>query len=69
MKAGTPAKVADLWSSAHYRDVVAEIEAVVPLIPPFDPNENNVEAMKFASAQKQLHDLVMAILKPKGATT
>lgn len=61
----TPAKVIDLWNSAHYRDVVAEIEATRPLVPNYDPQENNIEEIKFRSAQKQLHDLVMAILKPK----
>lgn len=65
MKPGTAAKVAELWASAHYRDVVAEIEAVRPLVPDYAPETNNVEEMKFNSAKKQMHDLVLAILKPK----
>lgn len=65
MNRATPAKVNDLWNSSHYRDVVGEIEALRPLSPRYDPTDNNIEAMKFASAQAQLHETVMAILKPK----
>ena len=60
-----PAAVQDLWGNHWYRVVVAEIEARAPIVPAYDPQENNIEQIKFGSAQKQLHDLVMAILKPK----
>jgi len=65
MDKGVKAAVNDLSGNFSFGVVVAQIEKLAPLVPDYKPDENNVEEMKFRSAQKQLHDLVMAILKPK----
>lgn len=58
------AKVIDLWRNPFYRDVVKKIEEIRPLVISYDPKTNNVEQIKFNSAQLQLHDLVLLVLKP-----
>lgn len=55
----------ELWPSAHYRRIVELIDQLKPLVPDYDPVAANVEEWKVRSAQKQLHELVMKILKPK----
>lgn len=63
------ASAIELKGNHHFRVVLGAIESIRPLVPDYDPTTNNVEEIKFRSAQKQLHDLVMAILRPQGATT
>lgn len=65
MDKATPAKVRDLWANAYYRDIVGEIEKLAPIVPDYSPDDNNVETMKFESARKQMHALVMKVIKPK----
>jgi hypothetical protein len=55
---------ADLWSDGKYRDIVDLIEQSRPIIPTYDYKTNNVEEMKFRSAQAHLHELIMRIIKP-----
>ncbi len=59
------AKIIDLWQNAYYRDVVKAIETLRPLVVQYDPKTNNIEQVKFNSAQLQLHDLMLLVLKPR----
>lgn len=59
-------KAAVLWQGAEYREVVAAVASLVPLIPRFDyKNQSNIEEIKFKLAQKEMHETVMRLLKPE----
>ena len=55
---------ADLWSDGKYREIVSLIEEARPGIPAYNFRDPNIEEMKYRSAQRELHDLIMRILKP-----
>lgn len=58
--------VEELWQSAHYRAVVAEIEKMAPCVPRFSyENQTNLETIKGRLVEKQFHETVMRILKPE----
>lgn len=58
---------AELWQSPLYRQIVDKIEALRPLVPDYDPKADNTDQWKFESAKKQMHDLVLKILKPENS--
>jgi hypothetical protein len=55
---------ADLWMDGKYREIVSLIEEARPGIPAYNFRDSNIEEMKYRSAQRELHDLIMKILKP-----
>ncbi len=59
--------VAELAPTPQYRNVVEKIKSLAPVIPAFSyKGESNIEEIKFKLAQREMHDLVMSILQPKG---
>lgn len=59
--------VEELRDSPHFRNVVAKIESLSPIVPVFSyAGDSNIEEIKFKLAQKSMHELVMSILNPKG---
>ena len=63
MKSAPKKQVADLWLSPVYREVVGFIEGLRPITPKWNISNNNVEEMKFRSAQLQMFDTILSILK------
>jgi len=58
--------VAELWQSAHYRAVVAEIERQRPVVPYFSyEDQGNIETIKGRLVERQLFDKLLKILKPE----
>lgn len=58
--------VSELWQSAHYRAVVAEIEKQRPVVPRFTyENQDNIETIKGKLVEKQFFDMILQILKPE----
>lgn len=65
MPPSNDAILAELWQSAYYRDRIALIEKLRPLIPSFQyKGESNIEEIKFKLAQQQMFDAIIALLKP-----
>ena len=44
----------DLLPNATYQALLRELQKLEPYVPPYDPEKNNVEAIKFRSAQHQI---------------
>ena len=58
----------NLLQTHEYKVVLQAVEKVSPVVPVFDyKGEGNIEEIKFKLAQKQMHDLVMKILKGEQA--
>lgn len=58
--------IEDLWQSAYYRALVAEIEKLAPVVPYFTyEDQSNIELIKGRLVEKQFHAKVMSILKPE----
>ena len=54
----------DLMQMHEYKVVLQEVEKLSPVVPVFDyKGQGNFEEIKFKLAQKQLHELVVKILK------
>ncbi len=59
--------VEELSHVPHYRNIVAKIESLDPVVPAFNyAGVSNIEEIKFKLAQKSMLDLVLSILSPKG---
>ncbi len=59
--------VEELSDVPHYRNIVAKIASLSPVVPAFNyAGASNIEEIKFKLAQKAMHELVMSILNPKG---
>lgn len=56
----------ELWGSAHYREVVAKVEKLKPIVPKFDHEAGgtNIETIKFRLAQLEMYEAVIRMLKP-----
>lgn len=58
--------VAELWQSAHYRAVIAELQKLEPVVPHFSyADQTNIETIKGRLVEKQFFDMVMKLLKPE----
>lgn len=56
--------VAEIQQSPYYRNIVDKVASLSPVVPPFDhKGQSNIETIKFKLAQREMHDLVMQILK------
>ena len=56
----------ELRENPCYQSVIHELRTRRPSIPYWNPKEDNVEEIKFLSAQQKWHDVIMAILdKPE----
>jgi hypothetical protein len=61
------ASVEELLHSPHYQNVLAKIKSLAPIVPEYDyKGPTNIEEIKARLAERRMHDLVMAILNPKG---
>ncbi len=59
--------VEELRDVPHYRNIVAKIESLAPVVPKFNhEGASNIETIKYELARREMHSLVMAILNPKG---
>lgn len=51
----------------HYRNIVAAVAALSPVVPAFDHRgQSNIETIKYELARRAMHESVMNILNPKG---
>ena len=56
--------VAEMWQSPQYQNIVAKIASVAPVVPAYTyKGESNIEEIKFKLAQREMHTLVMQLLK------
>ena len=56
--------VAEIGQSPYYQNIVNKIASVSPVVPAFDyKGGSNIEEIKFKLAQREMHNLVMQILR------
>lgn len=56
--------VAELGQSPYYQSIVNKVESLVPMVPAYNfKGASNIEEIKFKLAQRELHELVMRVLK------
>ena len=56
--------VAEIGQSPYFQCIVNKIAELYPLVPAFDyKGQSNIEEIKFKLAQRELHTLIMRILK------
>ena len=56
--------VAEIGRSPYYLAILRRVEELAPPVPAFDyKGESNIEEIKFKLAQREMHSLVMRILK------
>ncbi len=61
------ASVEELSQSPHFKNVVAKIQSLAPVVPEYDyTGPTNIEMIKARLAERRMHELVMSILNPKG---
>ena len=57
--------VAELWQSPRYRHLVEDLKKRRPVVPYWNPKEDNTAEMQSASAAQKWHDVLMAIINPE----
>lgn len=58
---------ASLWGAHEYKVVVDKVRSLAPVVPAYDYKGNtNIEEIKAKLAQRDMHEMVMSILIPKG---
>lgn len=58
--------IAELMLSPCYQELIRELESRRPAVPYWTPEDDNSMVMQAASAAQKWHDVLMAIIKPKG---
>jgi hypothetical protein len=57
--------IAELWQSPRYRSLVEELKGRRPVVPYWNPKQDNTTEMQAASAAQKWHDVTMAIVNPE----
>jgi len=58
------ASVAEIGHSPYYQNILNKVASLAPVVPAFDyRGTSNIEEIKFKLAQRELHTLVMQILR------
>ena len=56
--------VAEIGQSPQYQNILAKVASLSPVVPSYDfKGSSNIEEIKFKLAQREMHDLVMRVLK------
>lgn len=56
--------VAEIIQSPQYQNILTKVQSLSPVVPAFDfKGTSNIEEIKFKLAQREMHDLVMRILR------
>lgn len=56
--------IAELWEHPAYKALIEELNGRRPMIPYWNPKEDNTREMQAASAAQKWHDVMMAIINP-----
>jgi hypothetical protein len=56
--------IGELWEHPCYKALIEELKQRRPTVPYWNPEVDNTEQLKFASAQQKWHDVMMAIINP-----
>jgi len=57
--------IADLWEHPTYQALIKNLNGRRPVIPYWNPREDNTREMQAASAAQKWHDVMMAIIDPQ----
>lgn len=57
--------ISELWQSPRYRSLVEELKSRRPVVPYWNPKQDNTHEMQAASAAQKWHDVIMAIVNPE----
>ena len=54
----------ELLNDYRFKLLMHDLEKISPIVPRYDPQTNNIEAMKFGSARQQMYEAMMAVIRP-----
>lgn len=57
--------VAELWQAPAYRALVEDLRKRRPVVPYWNPKQDNTAEMQAASAAQKWHDVMLAIIDPE----
>jgi hypothetical protein len=55
-----------LHNNADFKNLLAELRSLRPIVPPYNHREDNIEDMKFHSTRQQMFDTIMAVVDVSG---
>lgn len=54
----------ELWQHPRYQALIADLNSRRPVVPYWNPKEDNTAEMQATSAAQKWHDVMMAIINP-----
>lgn len=56
--------VAEIGQSPYYQNIVNKVQSLSPVVPAYDfRGAGNIEEIKFKLAQREMHELIMKVLR------